>query len=225
MLNRTTVSEHGVEMNLNGKPQVMVVDDDQSMCDFLRAFLAKRGYQAVTLNNAEEAVKRYHSDRPAAVILDIVMPGEMDGLAALAAFKKIDRAVPIIVVSGQGRTATVVQAMKLGASDVVSKPFEETDLEAPLTNALRQHQVNREMASLRDQLQSQSKYQMLFGHSARMAEVQDLIERVADTDITVLICGESGTGKELVARALCASSLRRDKPFVKVNCAALPRPS
>jgi two-component system response regulator AtoC len=150
------------------------------------------------------------------------MPGEMDGLAALAAFKKIDREVPIIVLSGQGRTTTVVQAMKLGASDFVSKPFEETDLEVPLTNALRQHQLNREVASLRDQLQSQSKYKMLFGHSERMAEVQDLIERVADTDVTVLIRGESGTGKELVARALCASSLRRDKPFVKVNCAALP---
>jgi len=200
----------------------MVVDDDQAMCNFLRAFLAERGYQAVTLSSAEEAVKRYQSDRPAAVILDMVMPGEMDGLAALAAFKKIDREVPIIVLSGQGRTTTVVQAMKLGASDFVSKPFEATDLEVPLTNALRQHQLSREVATLRDQLQSQSKYKMLFGHSERMAEVQDLIERVADTDVTVLIRGESGTGKELVARALCASSLRRDKPFVKVNCAALP---
>ena len=209
-------------MNLNGKPQVLVVDDDQTMCNFLRSFLAERGYQAVTVSSAEEAVKRYHSDRPAAVILDMVMPGNMDGLAALAAFKKIDREVPIIVLSGQGRTTTVVQAMKLGASDFVSKPFEETDLEVPLTNALRQHQLNREVATLRDQLQSQSKYKMLFGHSERMAEVQDLIERVADTDVTVLIRGESGTGKELVARALCASSLRRDKPFVKVNCAALP---
>jgi two-component system response regulator AtoC len=209
-------------MNLNGKPQVMVVDDDLSMCNFLRAFLAERGYQAVTLGSAEEAVKRYHAERPAAVILDVVMPGDMDGLAALAAFKKIDRDVPVIVLSGQGRTTTVVQAMKLGASDFVSKPFDETDLEVPLTNALRQHQLSREVASLREQLQSQSKYTMLFGHSERMAEVQDLIERVADTDVTVLIRGESGTGKELVARALYASSLRRDKPFVKVNCAALP---
>src|SRR5215213_10190839 len=209
-------------MNLNGKPQVMVVDDDLAMCNFLRSFLVARGYQAITIANAEEAVKRYHAERPAAVILDMVMPGEMDGLAALAAFKKIDREVPIIVLSGQGRTTTVVQAMKLGASDFVSKPFEETDLAVPLTNALRQYQLNRELAALRDQLQSQSKYKMLFGHSERMAEVQDLIERVADTDVTVLIRGESGTGKELVARALAASSLRRDKPFVKVNCAALP---
>ena len=207
---------------MNGKPQVMVVDDDISMCNFLRAFLAERGYHAITVGNAEEAVKRYHAERPAAVILDVVMPGSMDGLEALAALKKIDREVPIIVLSGQGRTTTVVQAMKLGAADFVSKPFDETDLEVPLANALKQRQLSREVATLREQLQTQSKHKMLFCNSERMAEVRELIDRVADTDVTVLIRGESGTGKELVARALYASSLRRDKPFVKVNCAALP---
>src|SRR5438552_12165791 len=209
-------------MNLNGKPQVMVVDDDLAMCNFLRSFLSERGYQAVTMGNAEEAVKRYHAERPAAVILDVVVPGPMDGLEVLAAFRKIDRDVPVIVLSGQGRTTTVVQAMKLGATDFVSKPFDETDLEVPLANALKQRQLSREVASLREQLQSQSKYKMLFGHSERMAEVRELIDRVADTDVTVLVRGESGVGKELVARALYASSLRRDRPFVKVNCAALP---
>ncbi len=207
---------------MNGKLQVLVVDDDLSMCDFLRAFLGSRGYQAVTVGNAEEAVKRYHLERPAAVILDVVMPGQMDGLDALAAFKKIDREVPVIVLSGQGRTTVVVQAMKLGAADFVSKPFDETDLEVPLANALKQRQLSREVASLREQLQSQTKHKMLFSNSERMAEVRDLIERVADTDVTVLVRGESGTGKELVARALYSASLRQDKPFVKVNCAALP---
>ena len=146
----------------------------------------------------------------------------MDGLEALAAFKKIDREVPVIVLSGQGLTTTVVQAMKLGAADFVCKPFNEHDLDVPLANALKQRQLSREVATLREELQSQSRYHMLFGNSDRMAEVRELIERVADTDVTVLIRGESGTGKELVARALYASSLRRDKPFVKVNCAALP---
>jgi two-component system response regulator AtoC len=204
------------------RPQVMVVDDDLAMCRFLTQFLGERGYQAITVGNAADAVKRYSAERPAAVILDVVMPGEMDGLDALAAFKRIDREVPVIVLSGQGRTTTVVQAMKLGASDFVSKPFDEPDLEVPLANALKQRQLSRELASMREQLQSQSRHDMLFGNSPRMAEVRDLIERVADTDVTVLIRGESGTGKELVARALYASSPRRDKPFVKVNCAALP---
>ena len=201
----------------------MVVDDDLSMCSFLETFLDDHGYAAITVSNAEEAVRRYDEERPAAVILDVVMPGRMDGLEALAEFKRIDRDVPVIVLSGQGRTATVVQAMKLGATDFVSKPFDQMELEMPLASALKQYRLTREVASLRDQLQSQSIYTMLFGHSARMGEVQDVIERVADADVPVLICGESGTGKELVARALHGSSLRRDKPLVKVNGAALPQ--
>ena len=208
-------------MNLDGKPLVMVVDDDPSHRSFLESFLAARGYQSISACNAADAILQFQQRRPAAVILDLVMPGDMDGLGALAAFKKIDRDVPVVVLSGLGRTTTVVQAMKLGASDFVNKPFDDTDLETPLANAVRQHQLAREVATLRDELQSHPRYQML-GHSERMAEVQDMIERVADTDVTVLIRGESGTGKELVARALCASSFRRDKPFVKVNCAALP---
>jgi two-component system, NtrC family, response regulator AtoC len=200
----------------------MVVDDDEAMCTFLEAFLAARGYSAITVGSAEEAVRRYDEGRPAAVILDIVMPGRMDGLDALALLKKIDRDVPIIILSGHGRTSTVVQAMKLGAADFVNKPFDDIELERPLINALKQHRLTREVATLREQLEAQSNRTMLFGHSERMAEVRDLIDRVADTDVTVLIRGESGTGKELVARALCSSSLRRDKPFVKVNCAALP---
>jgi two-component system response regulator AtoC len=208
--------------HLNGKPLVMVVDDDPSMCDFLRSFLTARGYQAVTFGNAEDAIRRYDAERPAAVILDVVMPGAMDGLEALAVLKRIDREVPVIVLSGQGRTTTVVQAMRLGATDFVSKPFDEAELEAPLANALKQRQLNRDVASLREQLQHQTQHNPLFGNSERMVEVRDLIGRVADTDVTVLVRGESGTGKELVARALHAASARRDKPMVKVNCAALP---
>src|SRR5688500_8969012 len=207
---------------MSQKPQVMVVDDDLAMCGFLRSFLGARGYSALTVTNADEAVRRFHADRPSAVLLDVVMPGGMDGLAALAAFKKIDKDVPVIVISGQGRTNTVVQAMKLGATDFVCKPFEDADLEMLLSNALKQRQLSREVATLREQLKEQGKYTMLFGNSERMSEVRDLIDRVSDTDVTVLIRGESGTGKELVARALHAQSLRKDKPFVKVNCAALP---
>jgi DNA-binding NtrC family response regulator len=136
--------------------QVMVVDDDPSMCNFLQSFLETRGYRTVALANAEDAVRRYLVERPAAVILDVMMPGAMDGLQALAAFKKIDREVPVIVLSSHGRTSTFVEAMKLGASHFVNKPFDELELEVPLTNALKQRQLSREVASLREQLQSQS---------------------------------------------------------------------
>jgi two-component system, NtrC family, response regulator AtoC len=203
-------------------PRVMVVDDDQQTREGLSTFLTDRGYEPILFANPDEAVKRYHVERPAAIVLDITFPGPMDGLEALAAFKKIDRDVQVIVLSGQVSTTTVVQAMKLGAADFVNKPFHESDLEGPLSSALRQHQLSREVAVLREQLESQGHHTFLVGSGERMAEVRDLMHRVADTDVTVLIRGESGTGKELVARELAASSTRRDKPFVKVNCAALP---
>src|SRR5688572_4340758 len=155
------------------KQQVMVVDDDLAMCGFLRSFLGTRGYSALTVTNADEAVRRFHSDRPAAVLLDVVMPGSMDGLAALAAFKKIDRDVPVIVISGQGRTNTIVQAMKLGANDFVCKPFQDEELEMLISNALKQRRLSQEVATLREQLKEQSKYMMLFGNSEQMAEVRD----------------------------------------------------
>jgi two-component system, NtrC family, response regulator AtoC len=212
-----------VTRQLNGKPRIMVVDDDLTIRNFLHSFLSARGYCAVAFADAEEAVKNYHSERPAAVMLDMVIPGRMDGLGILAAFKRIDRNVPVIVMSAHGPTTSVVQAMKLGASDFISKPFSETDLDVPLSNALKQHQLSRDLAALREQLQSQSsRRHLLLGDSEAMADVRDLIDRIADTDVTVLIRGESGTGKELVARTLFAVSPRRDKPFVKVNCAALP---
>src|SRR5580765_368364 len=207
---------------MNSKQQIMVVDDDVAICEFLRMFLDGLGYHGVTVNNAEEAVEQYTAARPEAVNMDVVMPGGMDGLGALAAFKKIDRDVPVIVISGQGRTNTVVKAMKLGAFDFVSKPFDEADLESLLADALRQRRPSRDVPrESRDGL-ARTAHDMLFGDSPRMREVRDLIERAASTDVTVLIRGESGTGKELVARALYRASARRDRPFVKVNCAALP---
>jgi two-component system response regulator AtoC len=200
----------------------MVVDDDASMRSFLCDYLERRGWSGIAMPSAEAALERFRDERPAVVLLDVVLPGGMDGLAALAELRRLDRDVPVIVISGHGRTATVVQAMKLGASDFVSKPFNDGELDQPLIQALRQRQFSRDRAQLRQELKTGPQASLLCAAAPRMAEVCDLIDRVAETDVTVLIRGESGTGKELVARAVHTRSQRGDKPFVKVNCAALP---
>jgi two-component system response regulator AtoC len=204
------------------KPRVLIVDDDPAVCGMLRTFLSARGYSAIAASSADEAIQRFHGEHPDAVLLDMVIPGSMDGLGTLAALKKIDPDVPVIAMSGQGHANTVVQAMKLGAYDFVCKPFADHEIEMLLATTMKQRQLSREVATLREQVKEQSRYTMLFGGGDHMAEVRDLIERVADTDVTVLIRGESGTGKEIVAHALHERSVRYDKPFVKVNCAALP---
>src|SRR5262249_28206018 len=154
------------------------------------AYLDERGYHAVTVDRPEDALRAFQAERPAAVILDMVFPGPMNGLEALAAFKKIDRDVPVIVLSGQGGTATRVQAMKLGAADFVSKPFERAELDARLANALRHRQLSQDVATIRQQLEADNRHPWLVGGSERMADVRDMIDRVADTDVTVLIRGE-----------------------------------
>src|SRR5688572_23409208 len=127
------------------KARVLVVDDDLALCGVLRTFLGIRGYSASTSTSADEALTKFHAERPDAVLLDVVMPGSMDGLGALAAFKRIDKDVPVIVISGQGQTNTIVQAMKLGAADYVCKPFDDSELEMLLVTALKQRQLSREM--------------------------------------------------------------------------------
>ncbi len=202
-------------------PRVMVIDDDGAICRLVGGILDRQGCRAIALTSGDDPVTRLAADRPSAVILNVVTPG-LDGLATLGAIKKFDREIPVIVVSGRSDTTTVVQAMRLGAADFVAKPFEEEALRKPLAHALRQRELSAELAALRTQIQLQPSHRFLLGSNPRVAEVRGLIDRVADTDVTVLVRGESGTGKELVARAIHSGSARRDRPFVKVNCAALP---
>jgi DNA-binding NtrC family response regulator len=202
--------------------EVMVVSRDPNVCGILRSWLASQiRCQAAFIDKTEDALHRYQAERPEFVVLDVASG---DDLATLEQFRKIDREIPIVAVAvaAPRLAARVVEAMRLGAADVVSAPFVRQDVEAALSGALRQRQIMREMATLRREVRSQSSHTMLFGTGNAMAELRDLIDRVVDTDVPVLIRGETGTGKELVARALAASPLRRGKPFVKINCAALP---
>lgn len=197
----------------SGRVQVLVVEDDMATPEVLSHFLASRGYRALAVGPSE-ALGRFQATRPDIVILNLAASS---GIDVLVTFRSVDRDVPIFVISDPERFPGVTQARKQQQATLISRPFEGRQLEAALATALRR----RDGASAREQALDIA-MSTLLGNSRKMAEVRELIARVADTDVTVLIFGESGTGKELVARALRGASPRRDKPFVKVNCAALP---
>ena len=154
-------------------------------------------------------------------MLDVSTPG-MDGIDTLERIKQIKPEVSVIMVSGQSTPELIFRASKLGADDYIAKPFEPRDLDQRINKIMDRQRLSTEVTQIRDQVRKQADFHMLFGTSPKMEDVKNTIEQVADTNATVLIRGESGTGKEVVARMVYAQSLRRDKPFVKVNCAAIP---
>jgi two-component system response regulator AtoC len=201
--------------------RVLVIDDDPGVRDYMEALVSRQGYDVTAVADGEEALGSLDATRPDLITLDVVLPG-MDGLATLAELKKKVPDVPVVMLSGHGQARNIVEAMKLGASDFLRKPFEVEELELAFQKALEKRALKNEVERLRNSARSETELLLLCGDNVRMREVRDVIEQVADTDITVLVRGESGTGKELVARTLFQLSSRRDRPFVKVNCAALP---
>ena len=201
--------------------RVLVIDDDPGVRDYLEALVSRQGYQVSAMSGGEEALKRLDEVRPDLVTLDVVLPG-MDGLETLRQLKQRLPDVPVVMLSGHGQARTIVEAMRLGASDFLRKPFEVEELELAFQKALEKRALRAEVEELRGRARSETELLLLDAGNPRMKEVRDIIEQVADTDITVLIRGESGTGKEVVARSLFQLSSRRERPFVKVNCAALP---
>jgi two-component system response regulator AtoC len=203
------------------KPEVLVVDDDQTMRQYLTHFLSSAGYSVECVASGNDAIARLSSGQsPDVILLDVMMPG-MDGLEVLGHFKKLKPALPIVILSGLGQVKTVVEAIKLGASDYLSKPFEDQELELTIENALEKHKLREEVKILRRQL-AENDQELSSSGSPRMLRIQEIARQVADTDVPVLILGESGVGKEVLARYVVDQSSRRDHPFVKVNCAALP---
>jgi two-component system response regulator AtoC len=201
--------------------RVLVIDDDPGVRDYLEALVSRQGYQVSAMSGGEEALKRLDEVRPDLVTLDVVLPG-MDGLETLRQLKQRLPEVPVVMLSGHGQARTIVEAMRLGASDFLRKPFEVEELELAFQKALEKRALRAEVEELRGRARSETELLLLDAGNPRMKEIRDIIEQVADTDITVLIRGESGTGKEVVARTLFQLSSRRERPFVKVNCAALP---
>ena len=200
--------------------RILVIDDDPGIREYLEALVSRQGYEVFCAAGGEEALRSLDASRPDLVTLDVVLEG-MDGLETLRQLKKRLPEVPVVMLSGHGQARTIVEAMRLGAADFLRKPFEVEELELAFQKALETRALKKEVEELRGQALSASN--LIHGSDdGKMREVREIIDQVADTDITVLVRGESGTGKELVARNLYQLSGRRDKPFVKVNCAALP---
>jgi two-component system response regulator AtoC len=201
--------------------RVLVIDDDPGVRDYMEALVSRQGYRVFAVADGEQALQSLDDTRPDVVTLDVVLPG-MDGLETLSRLKQRIPDIPVVMLSGHGQARTIVEAMRLGASDFLRKPFEVEELELAFQKALEKRALKQEVERLRGRARSETELLLLCGDHPKMKEIRDIIEQVADTDITVLIRGDSGTGKELVARTLFQLSSRRDKAFVKVNCAALP---
>jgi two-component system response regulator AtoC len=210
------------------RPSIAIVDDDSGFAGYLRTFLGVRGYEARSYTRGDEIVAAIRQGEPPdIVLLDVAMPG-MDGLQTLKALKTARPELQVIMLSGREQAAIIVEAVRLGAADYVVKPGDpeglgEIALDAAIKQAIERSRLVSELTDLRRQLSDdQSEAFIGWGDSPAMRHVAMIIEQVADSDVTVLIRGESGVGKELVARAIHQRSNRKSRPFVKVNCAALP---
>jgi two-component system nitrogen regulation response regulator NtrX len=198
--------------------RVLIVDDEAGIRQALKQVLEYEDLQVRVASSGGEAITIYSEFKPHLVFLDVKMAG-LDGLETLSRLRDLDRRAQIVMISGHGTIATAVEATQRGAFDFLEKPLDTDRLLLTVRNALAHVELVGENARLR--AASESRYEMV-GNSPTLQAVRELIEKVGPTGARVLITGENGTGKELVARALHQSSPRRDKPFIEVNCAAIP---
>src|SRR5436190_1968003 len=201
---------------------ILIADDDAAVRGYLARFLSSCGYLTMTVESGDEAIARMKGQpTPDLVLLDVMMPGT-NGMEVLAHLKKVNPAVPVIILSGVGHVKTVVEAIRLGAADYLSKPFEEEELQLTIGNALEKLELRDEVKFLRRQLADSEDQELGISSNSKMVRVREIARQVAETDVPVLITGESGVGKEVLARYIHAHSGRGEHPYVKVNCAALP---
>ncbi|MGB9826709.1 MAG: sigma-54-dependent transcriptional regulator, partial [Desulfofundulus sp.] len=201
---------------------VLVVDDEESVCEFLTEVLEDAGYRVQTARDGMQALELISRNPPDAVLLDIRMP-ELDGMQVMDRIQQQDNRLPVILMTAFGTTEMAIQAMKAGAFDYIIKPFNLDELVLTVKKAVTMRQLAMEVEALREgRTPEPLSMETLIGQSPAMQVVYKNIGRVAASNVTVLIQGESGTGKELVARAIHNNSSRRDGPFIKINCAAIP---
>ncbi len=207
--------------------KILLIDDDKGLLHFLSRFFLRKGFEVTTLADARQALEALSRENFDLVMLDYKRPG-LNGLAALDEIKKIDAKTPVILMTAYGTTDLTIEAMKRGAYDYLVKPFDQMDLTRIVGEALK---VNRQVKDVVgfpvaepvpiSAPRAKSALQII-GNSRKMQEIYKLIGQIAEKDVSIFITGESGTGKELVARAIYHHSRRKDKPFIAVNCGAIP---
>ena len=203
------------------RTNILIVEDEELMRSILRQLLTSAGYGVLTADRAETALEVFAAEEVALTLTDIKMPG-MGGLELLDQIKNIDDEAIVIIMTAFSSVDSAIAALRLGAYDYVTKPFVNEDLLQTIKNAVRQRELFRENRNLRHELDRQTGFAEIIGTSAALQTVFRLIEKVSATNANILISGESGTGKELVARAIHRYSGRAEKPFVAINCGALP---
>jgi DNA-binding NtrC family response regulator len=200
--------------------RILIVDDEEIVIKSCLRILDDADYQVEAARDGREALRKVEENPHDVLVLDIMMPG-MDGLEVLRRVKEAHPGVEVVMVTGLSEIGTAVQAMKLGAFDYVSKPFEPDELKLIVQRALERRRLLQENLNLKSEVSSKYRFENIIGSSPQMQAVYRLIAQCAPTNSTVLLTGESGTGKEVVARAIHYNSLRKDKPFVPVDCNSL----
>jgi two-component system response regulator PilR (NtrC family) len=198
-----------------------VADDEQSMREFLDIMLKKEGYKVSLASNGEEVVKLIDNDLFDLVLMDIRMP-KLDGISALKRIKSIAPETVVIMITAYASADTAIKAMKEGAYDYITKPFKVEEIKLIINNALEKKNLQKENILLKRVVRDRYHFGNIIGQSPKMMALYDLLEKVSPTKTNILIAGESGTGKELVAKAIHYNSVRKEKPFVTLNCGAIP---
>ncbi|OGL43726.1 MAG: hypothetical protein A2161_20975 [Candidatus Schekmanbacteria bacterium RBG_13_48_7] len=202
------------------KPTILVVDDDISVCESIKMVL-KNDYKILISNTGEHALQTISDQHPDLILLDILLP-EMDGLKVLKSIREHDSDIVVIMITATKTVKTAVTAMKLGAADYITKPFEVDEIRIIIQNAIESKNLKFEIKMLRRELEEKYHFNQIVGKSKPMREIFKTIQQIAPKNTTVLILGESGTGKELIAKAIHYTSNRKHKPFVAINCVAMP---
>lgn len=203
------------------KQNILIVDDETSMREFLSILLEREGYMTETADSSVTALKLLAEKEYELVISDVNMPG-LDGIGLLEKIKADSPDTAVMMITAFSTTEQAVRAMKQGAYNYISKPFKVDEIKLLVRNAMEKHQLIRENALLRTQAEARNSFSGLIGKSRKMVNLYELIEKISTSNVTVMISGESGTGKELAAKAVHFNSDRREKPFVAVNCGAIP---